>query len=256
MPSAGAVSEEQVALAFTCNGTRVLLASDVREPLVLDSGTGKVLRTIGRDGLWLAPAVSSWCKDGTTTAVTSSNDDLHFWNPLTGNVVMALRGAGYNVVSLEVSKDAGRIALGLRDGRETARLIVRELPSGRTVFDVRQSDISLVEVALTPNGEHIVGAFGEELACWSINSKERLWSIRADECRGLAVSPDGRTLAHGAGSQFLLRDLRSGNVDAEKRYGRENIGAVAFAADGAALAIGTEDGAVAVWKSTHRPDRN
>jgi WD40 repeat protein len=256
----GAVSEEEVDLAFTADGKTLLLASYVRDPLVLDASSGKTLRTIGHEGKWFAPAISLWRKDGTETAVTSSSGDLHFWNPSNGKEVMALKGAGNKVNSLQVAKNMARIALVLwvfdsREKWDTGRVMVRELPSGRIIFDVQQSGFPVRQVAISPNGEYVfaassclqVGASEGKLVCWSIERKERLWSTNAI-CGGLAMSPDGKMLAYGSGSRIVLCDVPSGTTLSSARYGSHTIDAVTFADDGTFIAIGAADGAVAVWK--------
>lgn len=252
LPPVGAVSEEKVALAFTADSKMLLLASYVRDPLVLDASSGKTLRTIGHEGEWFAPAISLWRKDGTETAVTSSSGDLHFWNPSNGKEVMALKGAGWKVVSLQVAKNAARIAVGLEalgpeDRGDTGRVLVRELPSGRIVLDVRQSQFPVRQLAISPNGEHLVGSSDGGLVCWSIERKERLWSTNAI-CGGLAMSPDGKMLAYGSASRVVLCDVSSGTTLSSTRYGAHTISAVIFADDGTFIAIGADDGAIAVWK--------
>jgi WD40 repeat protein len=252
LPMVGAVAYEDVALAFTGDGKMLLLASYVRDPLVLDVSSGKTLRTLGSEGEWFAPAVSIWRKDGTERAVTSSSGDLHFWNPSNGKEVMALKGAGRKVISLQVAKDAARIALGLEalgpeDRLDSGRVLVRELPSGRIVLDVRQSETPVRQLAICPNGERLVGASDQGLVCWSIDRKERLWS-KKELCGGLAMSPDGKMLAYGSGSRIVLCDVRSGTTLSATRYGSRTISAVTFTGDGTSIAIGADDGAVAVWK--------
>jgi len=260
LPAVGAVSEEEVALAFTGDGKTLLLGSYVRDPLVLDASSGKTLRALGSEGEWFAPAVSTWCKDGKEMAVTSSDGDLHFWNPSNGKEVMALKGAGRKVVSLQVAKCAAKIALGLEalgpeDRLDTGHVLVRELPSGRIIFDVRQSRFPVRQLAISPNAEYVVaasgdplvGALDEGLVCWSIDRNKRLWSLK-EVCGGLAMSPDGKMLAYGSGSRVVLCDVRSGTTLSVTRYGSHTISAVTFTDDGTSIAIGTDDGAVAVWR--------
>jgi len=165
---------------------------------------------------------------------------------------MVLKGAGRKVVSLQVAKNGAKIALGLEalgpeDRAETGRLLVRELPSGRIVLDVRQSQFPVRQLAISPNGEHLVGASDEGLVCWSIGRKERLWSTNA-VCGGLAMSPDGKMLAYGSASRVVLCDVSSGTTLSSTHYGSHTISAVTFADDGTSIAIGADDGAVAVWK--------
>lgn len=252
LPPVGAVSEENVALAFTADGKSLLLASQVRDPLVLDVSSGKTLRTIGSDGEWFAPAISRWCKSGTETAVTSSGGDLHFWNPSNGKELMVLKGAGRKVISLQVAENAAKIALGIEalgteDKADTGRVLVRELPSGRVVLDVRQSKLPVRQLAICRNGEYLVGASDEQVVCWSLERKKRLWSTDT-ACGGLAMSPDGKVLAYGSGSQIVLCDVATGTTLSSTRFGSHTISTVTFTSDGTSIAVGADDGTVAVWK--------
>lgn len=103
----------------------------IRNPLVVDVATGQIIREVVGVDEWLAAAVSTWYHNRSAMAVTSLNDDLQFWTPDNGKVVMSLRGAGYKVVSLQVAKNIARIALGVENGLKDRRLVVRELPWGR-----------------------------------------------------------------------------------------------------------------------------
>jgi len=254
LPIVGSVSNEDVALAFTGDGKTLLLASDVRDPLVLDASSGKTLRSLGSEGEWFAPAISIWRKDRTEKAVTSSSGDLHLWNPSDGKEVLALKRAGRTVVSLQVARDVPRIVLGLEargaeEDSDTGRVLVRELPSGRILFDVRQSKFPVRQLAISPKGDRLVGASDGQLVCWSIDRKERLWS-KKEECRCLAMSSDGKTLAYGSDSRLVLCDVLSGTAFSETRYGSrsDTISAVTFSGDATSIAVGTEDGAIAIWR--------
>lgn len=146
-------------------------------------------------------------------------------------------------------------ALGPEDRLDTGRVLARELPSGRFIFDVRQSRFPVRQLAISPNGEYVVaassdprvGALDEGLVCWSIDRNKRLWSIK-EACDGLATSPDGKILAYGSGSRAVLCDVRSGTTLSATRYGSHTISAVTFTDDATSIAIGTDDGAVAVLR--------
>lgn len=260
LPPLGAVDAEPVALTFTSDGTNLLLGSYCREPLVLDVSSGQTLRTLGEWDEWFAPAVSIWRRDTKDTIVTSSNGDLRFWDVSSGKEIMALKGAGKKVVSLQVARDVPRIALGLqalglKDKADTGRVLVRELPTGHVLLDARQSQFPVRHVAISPNGEYLMGGSDRNLVCWSITRKERLWSTDKG-CGGLAVNPSGQTLVYGSNSQMILSDVRSGRTLSSTRYGKDAISAVAFSTDGRLVAVGTNRGAIGVWRLLSGQDEN
>ena len=254
----GAVSEEEIALVFTRDSDKVVLASSVRDPLVLDASSGETLRCFGDHAEWLAPAIALWHKDGTQLAVTVSRGNLHFWNPMNGNEVIAFKSAGRNVASLDVARCAGRIALGLEsygtdDDMQNGGVLVRELPSGRILLHERQSTFPVWQVAMPADGTYVMASCAGTLACWCLNRKEKLWSIREvsdgrTRTPSVAVAPDGSMVVYGSKSHIVLCDARSGKSILRKDYGSAFINAVAFSNDGVLVAAGAEDGAIVVWR--------
>ncbi len=105
--------------------------------------------------------------------------------------------------------------------------------------------------AFTPDGRRVLsGGNDNPLRMWDVATGTQL---RVFDCPGpkfvygIAVAPDGRSVAWGAGSIVRLSDLDSGNEIGT--FGGHNgpLLSVAFSPDGTRLLSGAEDGTMRLW---------
>jgi WD40 repeat protein len=259
------VSAEVVA----CKPDGRRLAWGGREGIALaDSSTGRLVRRIGghslgNDFLAFAPDGRTLISGGRDAARWTGGGmaveaSIRSWDGDTGEPRLHIPTGTDEVVALAVSPDGQRIAAGLKDrsvriwdagsGAELRRFTGLErdaaclafAPDGRTLasgdgapapwepWDVGLAGISLWDLAT-----------GRELARWGAHQ----WCVR-----GLAFSPDGRTLA-SAGAEDVVRlwDAATGREARPAPGHRGAIQAIAFAPDGRMVVTAGLDGTLRAW---------
>ncbi|MGW0805788.1 protein kinase family protein [Nonomuraea sp. NPDC002799] len=104
-------------------------------------------------------------------------------------------------------------------------------------------------VALSPDGGTLATARGRTLETWDVHEGRRIKVYEGAGDLALAFSPDGSTLAAGAG----LLDLRTGKVVPLDVAGDVSAPtALAFSPDGRTLALGLDAGRVLLWDVRER----
>jgi hypothetical protein len=116
-------------------------------------------------------------------------------------------------------------------------------------------------VAVTPDGKRVLaGGWGNPLRMWDVETGNEL---RVFACPGpsdvftIAVSPDGRSVAWGAGPIVRLSDLESGRELGTFVGHRKTVTCVAFSSEGKRLLSSSTDGTMRLWdvKSRKELDR-
>ena len=124
--------------------------------------------------------------DGVRVVSYYSDVSVHMWTLHTGEETMVFEGHTDDVYCVDVSRDGSRLVSCSSD--RTVR--VWDVASGKEVFTL-EHDESVFEVALTPDGAHVVSN-ADGVSVWSMTTGEKVAVIRAHcELRSLAVSPDG-----------------------------------------------------------------
>jgi WD40 repeat protein len=125
----------------------------------------------------------------------------------------------------------------------------------RTQFESVQTE----SLAMTPDGRHLVAGRGDgQIAAWDVATGKLLsfWSVAKEPpVSGLAVAPDGRTIAAACEQESAVRlfDLTTGRDLLPRTGHRGAIADVAFHPSGKSLATcSIEDGTVRTWDLTPR----
>ena len=233
-------------LAYSPDG-RTLASVGLREGTVKlwDAATltpRGVVKTPGREVTQLA-----FSPDSQALATTGDDRLIRVWHLENGRERHTLRGHTGAVTAMQFAEDGKALISASTDG--TVR--TWEFRSGRRnqVYEVGPVRC----MALSPDGKTLaVGGDERVVRIWDLPSGKELTQLALEEhgpAAALAISPDGRKLAvaasraplvsiwdlTGAADQMLLR----GHVD--------RVQVLAFAADGATLATGSQDRTLRLW---------
>jgi RNA polymerase sigma factor (sigma-70 family) len=119
---------------------------------------------------------------------------------------------------------------------------------------MKPHDEQVLAVALSPDGRRLVTAGARrplpgQFMIWDVETHKWLVRLRGMRgIRGVAYSPDGRTIACcGFGNAIHLRDALTGTIRAPLEGHKAGANAVAYSADGALLASAGLDKVVKLW---------
>ena len=118
---------------------------------------------------------------------------VHMWKLHTGEETMVFTGHTEDVSDVDVTRDGSRLVSCSYD--ETVR--VWDVASGKEIFTL-EYDRSVLRVALTPDGAHMVSFCDGSMSVWNMTTGEKVVVI-TPHCGlyNVAVSPDGREVICG-----------------------------------------------------------
>ncbi|MFL5698564.1 MAG: protein kinase domain-containing protein [Ktedonobacteraceae bacterium] len=197
----------------------------------------------------------AWSPDGSFIASGSSDETVHVWDAVTGDLFLTYSGHSKTVTTLAWSPDGMKIASGSLDGP----VHVWGVGNGGRFLTYRghcyfRSRETVWAVVWSPDGKYIIsGSDDNTIQLWYASTGKKVFTYRGHSAWVNTVSwaPDDVYIASGGedgtvqvwendtGRQIVMYTGHSGPV---------NI--AAWSPDGEYIASGSDDGIVQVWEGT------
>jgi dipeptidyl aminopeptidase/acylaminoacyl peptidase len=171
------------------------------------------------------------------------------------------------------SPDGKHLACGGRETADNAGADIRlyEFATGKLVRAFRGQQRRIDALTFSPDGKTLfsqgplprpkgtkqAGGDPNVVRVWDVATGKERWDVATGKERrspldgwvvvGLALSPDGRTLAHANGSAITLRETATGGERASLTGHTGDVRGFAISPDGRTLASAGEDGTVRLW---------
>ncbi|MFI6649884.1 TIR domain-containing protein [Streptomyces sp. NPDC050529] len=197
----------------------------------------------------LSEGLAAMTADGMRIAFERKGQPV-LWSPHTG------RASGPALES-RATKDSKLLALAFnRDGSRLAAaystaIVLWDMRTGRRINEFAKDANTTESVAISPDGRTVAVA-GGGLRLWDTSSGRPIgkpvtatgsWVVFASDSRKLAFD----SLNNG-GSEVRVRNVEPDDADeVALPYPHNQISSIAFAPDGRALAVGTDDGRLRLW---------
>jgi tricorn protease-like protein len=209
----------------------------VRDVLTLDKRRGVTFVVFAPDGKTLA-------------AVSQSQWDVHLWDLATRKVRVTLPPGYAPIWSLAFTPDSKVVAT-----NATTDIFLWRVDSGKACgrLKPRRDEGSDWWMAFTPDGKGLVGADHSQgsVNLWNLATGKAttVFSLKPGLFEGMALSPDGRTVAVLNDHTIHLIDLLTHKERAtpRSRKRREHWPKLAFSPDGRTLAAGRGDGRITLF---------
>lgn len=226
------------------------VAWGARNPTKLwDHQDGHQIAAIGEAGNTFALTISP---DGRLLALAGADGRMRLCDASTGQILQTFTAQAGNLFGIAFSPDSRLVASGSRDGS------IQIYDTSTNAILHRFEDLGDVRsVAFSPDGELLAAiTYLGLVMLWDTNdwSEFAVHHARAYTGGNLRFSPDGQSLAVGAGDKLQLWDPATGEVRKDLPGHWRNTFVGEFSPDGRALASCGNDRLIRVLDLTTEPD--
>jgi WD40 repeat protein len=272
-------------VAFSSDGLKIVIGSDVSTVKIWDLVTGKVKTLTGHTDLVKSAAfsnddtkvvscgvdkkiiiwdvaigqvfktlnghydvVNSVAFNHDDTKIVSGSDDktVKIWDLDTGYEVMTLLGHTGEVVSVALSRDGERVVSGSSD----ATVRIWDLKTRREDMLFRHSS-RVLSVAFSNDGKRLVsGSEDMTVKIWNLVTRKEEMTLEGhtDVVRSVAFSSDGKMVVSGSNDNIAkIWDAATGQEDQTLKGNTKGVSSVAFSSDGKKVVSGSGDGIINIW---------
>jgi WD40 repeat protein/serine/threonine protein kinase len=238
-----------LAVAFSPDGKTLVTGDAYGRVRLWDVTTGRELaKRLTSLGKVYAVAFSP---GGETLAIATENQGVRLWEPTTGRGWTCPHRA--SVFSVAFAPDGKTLASGCANGT----VALWDLAAPDKEPPALAHTLGIGRLAFSATGELLAATGGGRAMVWDARTaRERaILHGHAASDGALAVSPDGKTLATGAGDHTIqLWEVSTGRERAVLHGHTEDVWDLGFSPDGSTLASASYDKTLRLWDvATNRP---
>jgi len=186
---------------------------------------------------------AAFSRDGSLLATADSQPALYLWDTATKKPLHVLKNLRGEIRSLAFGADGGTLAF---NAERQIHLV--DPRSGQLRTAQGASAGAKTSIALSPDAARVAtNGGGLTPRIWNVAARKIESTLEtATTVYGMAYSPDGRSIAGGAGKTLKLWDAATGKLTAEFEGPEEPLTSVAISPDGTMLA-GASSSGLSVW---------
>ena len=228
------------ALVVTADGNTALIAGG-KTAAIVDLATAKERATIAAQGDQITAAAVS--PDNLHAALVTDRGTLLVAALADGQVIAEMGACAEGVNAVAFRPQGGQIATAGRDGE----VRLWEMPKTPRSFSDHTGKITAASVS--PSGQWLATASSDKtVRLWNLADGTASWTLgHAEPVAAIAWKPDSAQIATASGNIVQVWNVADGQSAMQLDKLGEQIGAIAFAADGASIFAAGKDRVVRQW---------